>query len=93
MIENNPNRREFLNQLSDCTNLVFLPIARETFCRLVVEAKCMGVEVITTRNYGASLEPWFDMKGDDMIKFLRIKTNKNLKIIEKFINAENETTN
>jgi hypothetical protein len=67
--------------------LIFFPIARETFCRLVVEAKCMGLDVITTKNYGASLETWFDMKGDDLIKFLRIKTIKNLKTIEEYING------
>lgn len=86
LIENTPNRIDFLDKLSNCTGLVFFPIARETFCRLVVEAKCMGLEVITSRNYGASLETWFDMKGDDMIKFLKIKTAKNLKTIEIFLN-------
>ena len=86
LIENNPNRKDFLDKLSSCSQLVFLPIARETFCRLVVEAKCMGVEVITTKNYGASLETWFDMNGADMLKFLRFKTDKNIKIIEKYIN-------
>lgn len=85
LIENNSERSEFLNQLSDCSNLVFFPIARETFCRLVVEAKCMGLDVITTKNYGASLETWFDMKGEDLIKFLKIKTEKNLKLIERYL--------
>lgn len=86
LIENQPNREDFLDKLSNCSNLVFLPIARETFCRLVVEAKCMGMDVITTRNYGASLEHWFDMKGDDLLKFLKIKTAKNLQYIETYIN-------
>lgn len=86
LIENNPNRRDFLDKLSDCSQLVFFPIARETFCRLVVEAKCMGLNVITTKNYGASLETWFDFKADEMLKFLKIRTEKNLKIIEKYIN-------
>jgi hypothetical protein len=86
LIENNPNRKDFLDKLSSCSQLVFLPIARETFCRLVVEARCMGLEVITTKNYGASLENWFDMKGADMLKFLKFKTDKNLKIIENYIN-------
>lgn len=85
LIENQENREVFLEKLSNCSNLVFFPIARETFCRLVVEAKCMGLDVITTRNYGASLENWFDMKGDDLIKFLKIKTQKNLKLIGEFI--------
>lgn len=85
LVENQNDRNLFLDKLSNCSSLVFFPIARETFCRLVVEAKCMGVDVITSKNYGASLENWFDMKGDDLIKFLRIKTNKNLQLIEKYI--------
>ena len=89
LIENQTIREVFLDKLSNCKNLVFFPIARETFCRLVVEAKCMGLDVITTKNYGASLETWFDMKGEDLIKFLRIKTLKNLKTIGEYINYEN----
>jgi hypothetical protein len=88
LIENQSVREVFLDKLSDCKTLIFFPIARETFCRLVVEAKCMGLDVITTKNYGASLETWFDMKGDDLIKFLRIKTIKNLKTIEEYINGD-----
>jgi hypothetical protein len=86
LVENTKNRIDFLDKLSSCNQLVFFPIARETFCRLVVEAKCMGLDVITTKNYGASLENWFDMKGSDLIKFLKIKTNKNLKLIETYLN-------
>ena len=85
LIENNPNREDFLDKLSNCSGLVFFPIARETFCRLVVEARCMGLKVTTSRNYGASLENWFDMEGNDLLKFLKFKTEKNLKIIGEYI--------
>lgn len=85
LIENQVERIDFLDKLSDCTGLVFFPIARETFCRLVVEAKCMGLKVITSKNYGASLETWFDMEAQDILKFLRIKTQKNLKLIENYL--------
>jgi hypothetical protein len=66
--------------------LVFFPIARETFCRLVVEAKCMGLDVITSKNYGASLEGYFEMKGQELIDFLRMQTEDNIKKISKYIN-------
>ena len=84
-VKNNPDRLAFLDELGSCEYLVFFPIARETFCRLVVEAKCMGVKVITSKNYGASLEKWFDMSADDMLKYLKIKTDKNLKTIESYL--------
>jgi hypothetical protein len=65
---------------------VFYPIARETFCRLVVEAKCMGVDVITTRNYGATSEGYFEMIGQELIDLLRIQTEDNIKKINEYIN-------
>jgi hypothetical protein len=85
LITNQEMREDFLSKLAQCSHLVFFPIARETFCRLVVEAKCMGLEVITTRNYGASLEGYFDMKGIELINFLRMQTEDNLKKIEKYV--------
>ena len=79
-------RKDFLNSLAKCYGLVFLPIARETFCRLVVEAKCLGLDVITTNNYGASKEGWFNaFNGKEMIDFLRTQTEENLIKIEKYI--------
>jgi hypothetical protein len=46
----------------------------------------MGLDVITSKNYGASLEPWFgEVSGKELINFLRSNTDKNLKIIETFL--------
>ena len=84
-VPNCPTREEFLDRLSNCNHLVFFPIARETFCRLVIEAKCMGVDVITTRNYGASLEDYFNLIGDELITYLKFNTKNNLKKFEKYI--------
>ena len=79
------NRLGFLDKLSNYKTLVFLPLARETFCRLVVEAKCMDMNVITTNNYGATLEDWYhELSGQKMIDFLRKNTKTN---IEKIINT------
>jgi hypothetical protein len=52
---------------------------------LVVEAKCLGLNVITTKNYGASLEGWFDLEGLELIEFLREQTEYNLLKISKYI--------
>ena len=82
---NQENRETFLRLLAECSHLVFFPIARETFCRLVVEAKCLGVDVFTTRNYGASLEGYFEMDGQELIDLLRMQTNENLENISKYI--------
>lgn len=86
LVPNMANREDFLQSMAECSKLVFIPIARETFCRLVVEAKCLNLEVITTKNYGASLEGWFDaMSGLDLINFLRNQTEYNMEKISKFI--------
>jgi hypothetical protein len=84
-INNQDEREDFLRLLADCSYLVFFPIARETFCRLVVEAKCMGVDVITTKNYGAALEGYFEMNGQELIDLLRNQTEDNLYKISKFL--------
>jgi uncharacterized pyridoxamine 5'-phosphate oxidase family protein len=86
LITNQDKREDFLDKLAQCSHLVFYPIARETFCRLVVEAKCMGVNVITTRNYGASSEGYFEMIGQELIDFLRMQTEDNIKKISEYIN-------
>lgn len=86
ILKESRDRVEFLSNLSKCDGIVFYPLARETFCRLVVEAKCMGLDVITSKNYGASLEPWFDeLSGEDLINYLRNKTNINLLKISEFL--------
>jgi hypothetical protein len=84
-IENQEKREDFLDKLSDCSGLVFFPIARETFCRLLVEAKCLGLKVTTNKNSGAAMENWFGMEGEDLLKFLKIKTEINLKKIGEYI--------
>jgi hypothetical protein len=51
-----------------------------------VEAKCMGVDVMTTRNYGASSEGYFEMIGQELIDLLRMQTEENLMKISKYVN-------
>jgi hypothetical protein len=86
LINESRDRVEFLESFAKCKGMVFYPLARETFCRLVVEAKCLGLKVLTSKNYGASLEPWFDkLNGVDLINFLREKTKENLIKIKSYV--------
>jgi hypothetical protein len=86
ILKESKDRVEFLTNLSKCKGIVFFPIARETFCRLVVESKCLGLDVITTQNYGASLEDWFhQFSGEELINFLESNTSKNLDIISNYL--------
>ncbi len=86
ILKETKDRHDFLKNMSTCSGLVFYPLARETFCRLVVEAKCLGLDVITSKNYGASLEPWFDkLNKQELISFLRKNTEINLVKIQEYI--------
>jgi hypothetical protein len=86
ILKESKDRVEFLTNLSKCKGIVFYPLARETFCRLVVESKCLGLDVITSKNYGASLESWFDDYNSlKMINFLRKNTYNNLIKIEEYL--------
>lgn len=86
IIKESKVRVEFLENLSKCEGLVFFPLARETFCRLVVEAKCLDLNVITSKNYGASLEPWFEeLSGINLINFLKNKTEENINKIKNYL--------
>lgn len=85
IIEATDDRDQFINNMSQFSTLVFFPIARESCCRLVVEARCLRMNVITSMNYGAVLEPWFSKSGDDLISFLRENTTANLEKIGEYI--------
>ena len=86
LIGNKKTRREFLDCLSRNKSLVFLP-RFETFSRLVVEARCMGIDVITTKTYGAVLEDWYDIyQGKELVDFLRKQTVMNLDKIKECLN-------
>lgn len=86
LLENDNNRYDFLNKLAKYSHLVFFPIARETLCRFVVEARCLGVNVITKGDYGAVLEPWFKKyKEHDLINYLKEKTAFNLQKIKEMV--------
>jgi hypothetical protein len=50
-----------------------------------MEAKCMGMGVITQRNYGCTLEPYFDLKGLDLLRHLRMSNKVNIEKMKKFL--------
>lgn len=71
---------DFYKKLSEYPALVFIPNVKETFCRLVVEARCLELNVIFPR-IGAASEDWFDLSGKNLIKFLRAETQTALNTI------------
>ena len=64
---------EFLERLSDNDKFIFFPKTPETLSRVVVESRMCGMKVITNKNVGATYEPWFELKGNDLINHMRDK--------------------
>ena len=50
---------------------MFLPKSPETLSRIVVEARMLGLSVITNNNVGAKYEDWINLKGVDLIEYVR----------------------
>jgi hypothetical protein len=73
---------QFLNNLSNNSKLIFLPKTPETLSRIVVEARMMNMGVVTNSKVGASSEPWFKLKGEELISEMRNKKQEILVTIE-----------
>jgi len=78
--------KEFLNRLTDNKYFIFLPETLETLCRVVVECKMAGMTVLTNKKLGAASEPWFTLKGKELIDIMKKKREEipNL-ILEKLL--------
>jgi len=81
-----PQYSEFISQLSVVENLTFFPQVKESFCRLVVEARMLGCSLTTNKNLGCASEEWFSsLKGKELIDFARQKIRENIKHIKNVI--------
>ena len=63
------------------SSLAFHPSTPETCCRLVLEAKMLGLKVYTNELIGASYEPWYDRNGLSLINTMRSKKEDLLELI------------
>lgn len=64
---------EFLLRLGESEKFVFLPKTPETLSRIAVEARMMGLSVITNNMVGATKEEWFRLKGEELIDVFKRK--------------------
>jgi hypothetical protein len=58
---------DFLRALGANEKFIFLPKTPETLSRIAVEAKMMNMSLIINKMLGASREPWFKFKGEELI--------------------------
>tara|TARA_R100000995_G_C3472334_1_gene118982 strand:+ start:212 stop:1048 length:837 start_codon:yes stop_codon:yes gene_type:complete len=76
---------EFLQRLGANNKFLFLPQTPETLSRIVVEARMMGMTVLTNGQVGATKEDWFNLKGEELIAVMQSKREEiPNKIIEIF---------
>lgn len=81
------NYEKFLDLLSNNQKFIFLPQTPETLSRVVVEARMMGVKVITNKRVGACYEDWFKLKGEELIDHMTQKKQEVLQKILELING------
>lgn len=80
------SQKDFYNELGKYSSLVYFPRVKESFCRLVIEAKAMNLNVITKAYYGVTRENWYnDLNGEKLIAFLRTSTINNIQTIKNII--------
>ena len=75
------NYLHFLSLLSNNKKFLFLPKTPETLSRVVVEAKMMGVSVITNRNVGATYEDWYSKQGQELVDHMLSKREEIVNIV------------
>tara|TARA_A100001515_G_scaffold96051_1_gene77056 strand:+ start:6822 stop:7664 length:843 start_codon:yes stop_codon:yes gene_type:complete len=76
---------KFLSDLGKNDKFIFLPKTPETLSRIVVEARMMGMSVITNNLVGATKEAWFSQKGPELIETV-LKMRKSIpeKVLQSF---------
>ena len=73
--------QELMEVMSEYEGLVFFSHAVETCCRLVVEARMLGLKIKTDNRVGCTYENWFSKyKGKELIDFLE---SNNFVILDK----------
>ena len=63
----NPDFNQFIETLASYSGLVFFPQVFETFSRLAIEARILGCELTCNKNVSAAYEPWFKLKGKELL--------------------------
>ncbi len=73
--------KDLIKIIAEYEGLVFFSHAVETCCRLVVEARMLGLKIKTDNRVGCTYEDWFSKyKGKELINFLE---SNNFVILDK----------
>lgn len=75
----------FLDKMSGYKGLVFLPIIHDTCPRLTIEAKILGLHLITNSNVQHASEEWFKKDRKEIIEYLSDIPEKFKNILKEII--------
>lgn len=75
------DHHSFLKNLSKYSTYVFFPRSPETLSRVSIEARLMGLSVITSDYTAAVHESFFDYESNRMIQYIKDKPKQILKLI------------
>lgn len=70
-----PTHTEMLDTLGRYKGLIFLPIIEDTCPRVTIEAKLMGLEVLTNDNSQHTKESWWNSSLDEIESYLSERPN------------------
>jgi len=81
---------KLMTEMSQYGKIVFFSQVLETFCRLIVEAKMLGCQIVTNKNNACTYEEWFGKySGQELIDFIRKQKKNVLDKIEGLVNKTN----
>lgn len=73
---------DLMKTLSNYIGLVFFSHHFESFCRLLVEAKILGLKIITDNRSGCTYEPWFNKyNGLGLSNIVRKNVERSINIV------------
>lgn len=81
-INHNTEHKKFCEILASSRNFVFFPKVFETLSRVCIEANCLNTDIIGNQNIAYLLETWSNLRGLELINFLRDSKEKTVKIFE-----------
>ena len=75
------DHKKFLEKLSNYSGIVFMTGHLETCCRVIVEAKMLGLKIITQRKLiGAYSEEWSSLNGVDLVEEIKSLSQNSVNI-------------
>jgi len=77
--------RDCLNEMSKCVGMVYLPNGFDVSCRMVTEAKVMGLKIITNELVQHTTESWFKGSSEERMSFLRSRNPEFWRVVREVI--------